>query len=128
MNDEKNPQDDPAVAAELKGVPEDLLDKGDREGGGFEALGGELGRLREDREAATQAVLYPKAAPHNVRPKTIEKPKIPARINTVESWSVHMRAAEAGKISSDAIITTPTAGRPITTATATRAIKRKSNA
>jgi molecular chaperone GrpE len=78
MNDEKNPQDDPAVAAELKGVPEDLLDKGDREAGGFEALGGELGRLREDLEAAKQEVLYAKAETQNVR-RRLEKDVADAR-------------------------------------------------
>lgn len=62
MNDETNPQDDPAVAEELKGVPEDLLEKED----------GALARLREDLEAAKQEVLYAKAETQNVR-RRLEK-------------------------------------------------------
>ena len=38
MSDETKPQDDPAVAEELKGVPEDLLDQGED---------GTLDRLRQ---------------------------------------------------------------------------------
>ncbi len=47
MNDQKNPQDDPAVAEDLKGVPEELLDTGDESVAGFGGLGGEMERLRE---------------------------------------------------------------------------------
>jgi molecular chaperone GrpE len=66
MNDETKPQDDPAVAEELKGVPEDLLD-----GGGF-SLGGGLVELQEQLEAARQDVLYAKAETQNVR-RRLEK-------------------------------------------------------
>ena len=72
MNDEKNPQDDPAVAAELKGVPEELLDKNEEGAGGFAGLGGEMERLREQLEAAKQDVLYAKAETQNVR-RRLEK-------------------------------------------------------
>jgi molecular chaperone GrpE len=58
MNDDKTqPQDDAAVAEELKGVPEDLLEK----------PGDEAARLREELEAAKQDVLYAKAETQNVR-------------------------------------------------------------
>lgn len=63
MTDDKSkPQDDPAVAAELKGVPEDLLDQG-----GDGADRDELAMLREQLEAARQEVLYAKAETQNVR-------------------------------------------------------------
>jgi len=78
MNDDKNPQDDPAVAEELKGVPEDLLDGGAASEGGFAGLGGELERLREDLEAARQNVLYAQAETQNVR-RRLEKDITDAR-------------------------------------------------
>ena len=63
MTDDKTkPQDDPAVAAELKGVPEEMLDSGS-EG----ADSDELASLREQLEAARQEVLYAKAETQNVR-------------------------------------------------------------
>ena len=62
MNDKTKPQDDPAVAEELKGVPEELLDTGDDE----------LARLREELETAKQEVLYAKAETQNVR-RRLEK-------------------------------------------------------
>lgn len=62
MSDDKTqPQNDAAVAEELKGVPEGLLDQGDK------ASGDELTRLREDLETAKQDVLYAKAETQNVR-------------------------------------------------------------
>jgi molecular chaperone GrpE len=61
MSDENKPQGDPAVEAELAGVPDELLDK---ETGN---LGDALDRLREDLEAAKQEVLYAKAETQNVR-------------------------------------------------------------
>lgn len=68
MTDDKTkPQDDPAVADELKGVPEELLDKGGEEEGGDE-----LAMLREQVEAARQDVLYAKAETQNVR-RRLEK-------------------------------------------------------
>ena len=68
MSDDKNPQDDPAVAAELKGVPEELLDNGSDE----------LELLREAVEAAKQDVLYAKAETQNVR-RRLEKDMADAR-------------------------------------------------
>ncbi len=61
MSDEKQPQGDPAVDAELAGVPEELLEKES------DKLGDALDRLREDLEAAKQEVLYAKAETQNVR-------------------------------------------------------------
>lgn len=78
MDDKKNPQDDPAVAEELKGVPQDLLDGGDEPVASFEGLGGEIDRLREELEAARQEVLYAKAESQNVR-RRMEKDVADAR-------------------------------------------------
>ncbi len=66
MSDENKPQGDPAVEAELAGVPEELLDK---ETGNLDDA---LDRLREDLEAAKQEVLYAKAETQNVR-RRLEK-------------------------------------------------------
>lgn len=77
MNDQKNPQEDPAVAEELKGVPEELLEGGG-EDGSFSGLGGEIGKLRDDLEAAKQDVLYAKAETQNVR-RRMEKDIADAR-------------------------------------------------
>ncbi|MFM6951242.1 MAG: nucleotide exchange factor GrpE [Novosphingobium sp.] len=66
MSDENKPQVDPAVEAELAGVPEELLDKE------TDKLGDALDRLREDLEAAKQEVLYAKAETQNVR-RRLEK-------------------------------------------------------
>ena len=68
MNDDTNPQEDPAVAEELKGVPEELLDKVD----------GQITRLEGDLEAARQDVLYAKAETQNVR-RRLEKDIADAR-------------------------------------------------
>ena len=62
MNDNTKPQNDAAVAAELQGVPEELLDQG----------GDETGLLRELLEAAKQETLYAKAETQNVR-RRLEK-------------------------------------------------------
>ncbi|MEZ5744536.1 MAG: nucleotide exchange factor GrpE [Sphingomonadaceae bacterium] len=68
MNDEKTgPQEDPAVAAELKGVPEEFLDKGEDGEAETVSLGGALEDLRNDLEAAKQDVLYAKAETQNLR-------------------------------------------------------------
>ena len=66
MNDDSKPQGDPAVEAELAGVPDELLDQE------TDKLGDALGRLREDLEAAKQDVLYAKAETQNVR-RRLEK-------------------------------------------------------
>ena len=83
MNDDRNgPQDDPAVAEELKGVPEEYLDNGDAGKEDEEAetvsLGGALDDLRNDLEAAKQDVLYAKAETQNVR-RRMEKDVADAR-------------------------------------------------
>lgn len=62
MTDDTKPQVDPAVAEELKGVPEELLERD----------GDELTQLREQVEAARQEVLYAKAETQNVR-RRLEK-------------------------------------------------------
>ncbi len=69
MNEDTKPQDDSAVAAELNGVPEDLLDQAEK--GGSE-VGEELAQLREELETAKQDVLYAKAETQNVR-RRLEK-------------------------------------------------------
>jgi molecular chaperone GrpE len=69
MNDEnRQPHDDAAVAEELKGVPEDLLDRGVDE----------AAVLRDQLEAAKQDVLYAKAETQNVR-RRLEKDIADAR-------------------------------------------------
>ncbi|MBN8483403.1 MAG: nucleotide exchange factor GrpE [Sphingomonadales bacterium] len=72
MSDENKPQGDPAVEAELAGVPDELLDK---EPGN---LNDALDRLREDLEAAKQEVLYAKAETQNVR-RRLEKDVVDSR-------------------------------------------------
>ena len=69
MTDEKTPHDDPAVAAELKGVPEDMLEgAGTADGSAVD----ELNVLQEQLEAAQQDVLYARAEMQNVR-RRLEK-------------------------------------------------------
>jgi molecular chaperone GrpE len=63
--DKTQPQNDAAVADELKGVPEDMLEPGI-------SLGGELKDLQDRLEAAKQDVLYAKAETQNVR-RRLEK-------------------------------------------------------
>lgn len=66
MSDDKKPQGDPAVEAELAGVPDELLEKdGDK-------LGDAIDLLRADLETAKQEVLYAKAETQNVR-RRLEK-------------------------------------------------------
>jgi molecular chaperone GrpE len=55
---------DPAIAEELKGVPEDMIDS--------ENDGGELAKLREELEVAKQDMLYARAETQNVR-RRLEK-------------------------------------------------------
>ncbi len=69
MSDETKPQADPAVEAELAGVPEELLEKETDA----------LARLREDLDAAKQEVLYAKAETQNVR-RRLEKDIADARV------------------------------------------------
>lgn len=72
MSDENKPQGDPAVAEELKGVPEELLENA------TVSLGGELESLREQLEGAKQDVLYARAETQNVR-RRLEKDIADAR-------------------------------------------------
>ena len=72
MNDEKTPQGDPAVAEELKGVPDDLLDGENTAEGSASGPQGEIARLREELEVAQQKVLYAQAETQNVR-RRLEK-------------------------------------------------------
>lgn len=72
MSDENKPQGDPAVEAELAGVPDELLEKAESK------LDEALDRLREDLEAAKQEVLYAKAETQNVR-RRLEKDIADAR-------------------------------------------------
>ncbi len=72
MSDENKPQGDPAVEAELAGVPDELLEKE------TDKLGDALDRLRDDLEAARQEVLYAKAETQNVR-RRLEKDIADAR-------------------------------------------------
>lgn len=72
MSDDSKPQGDPAVEAELAGVPDELLDKQ------TDKLGESLDRLREDLEVAKQEVLYAKAETQNVR-RRLEKDIADAR-------------------------------------------------
>ncbi|MEQ1497079.1 MAG: nucleotide exchange factor GrpE [Novosphingobium sp.] len=68
MSDEKKPQGDPAVDAELAGVPEDLIDLEQAD----HALSDALAHLKNDLEAARQEILYAKAETQNVR-RRLEK-------------------------------------------------------
>jgi len=77
--------DDPEVAAELEGVPEELLDKeGDK-------LGEALDRLRDDLEAARQEALYAKAETQNVR-RRMEKDIADARAYAATGFARDMLA------------------------------------
>jgi molecular chaperone GrpE len=77
MIDNDNPKDetarDEAVAKELAGVPEDLLEKEDDT-----SLEGALAALRSDLEKAEQDVLYARAETQNVR-RRMEKDVADAR-------------------------------------------------
>ena len=72
MSDENKPHGDPAVAEELKGVPEELLENA------TVSLGGELESLRDQLETAKQDVLYARAETQNVR-RRLEKDIADAR-------------------------------------------------
>ncbi len=72
MSDDNKPQADPAVEAELAGVPEELLEKE------TDKLGEALDRLRDDLDLAKQEVLYAKAETQNVR-RRLEKDIADAR-------------------------------------------------
>jgi molecular chaperone GrpE len=69
--DKKMPLDE-AAAAELAGVPADLLESGEEAGDPGETILGELGKLQEELNAAQQDVLYAQAETQNVR-RRLEK-------------------------------------------------------
>ena len=76
MTDDKTqPQDDPAVAAELKGVPEEMLESADDAEGSAPA---QVSLLQEQLEAAQQDILYARAETQNVR-RRLEKDIADAR-------------------------------------------------
>ena len=81
MNDKDKPQDD-AVAQELKGVPEHMLDNGedaeDEAGGAQDLVGEALVGLKESLQAAEQETLYAKAETQNLR-RRMEKEVSDAR-------------------------------------------------
>ena len=81
MNDNENPHDE-AVEKELKGVPEELLDKGslggEPEAGEEGTIEEALDSLRNDLEKAQQEMLYAKAEVQNVR-RRMEKEAQDAR-------------------------------------------------
>ena len=70
-DDKKQPLDD-AAAAELAGVPEELLKGGDDPEDPGDSILGELGKLQEELTAAQQDVLYAQAETQNVR-RRLEK-------------------------------------------------------
>jgi molecular chaperone GrpE len=74
MNEDTKPQGDPAVAAELDGVPADMIDLGHAS----DALDDALLMLKSDLEAARQDILYAKAETQNVR-RRLEKDVADAR-------------------------------------------------
>ena len=81
MSDDNKPQDD-AVAKELKGVPEHMLDGGDEGGeeeeGAQNLVGQALVSLKEDLQKAEQETLYAKAETQNLR-RRMEKEVADAR-------------------------------------------------
>ncbi len=83
MSDDKQPQADPAVEAELVGVPDELLEKAENK------LDEALDRLREDLEAAKQEVLYAKAETQNVR-RRLEKDVADTRTYAASSFARDM--------------------------------------
>ena len=71
MTDDKTqPLDDPAVAAELKGVPEDLIGK--EEEAALDSIDDALSRLQDELAQAKQEILYARAETQNVR-RRLEK-------------------------------------------------------
>ena len=75
MIDNDKPRDQ-AAEDELKGVPEEFLDKGNEDG--EDGLGEALAALRRDLEAAKQDILYAQAETQNVR-RRLEREKDEAR-------------------------------------------------
>ena len=82
MNDNKKQPLDDAAAAELAGVPEELLDNGDA----GETILEELGKLQEELTSAQQGVLYAQAETQNVR-RRLEKDIADARAYGVTGFA-----------------------------------------
>ena len=78
MTEDTKPQVDPAVEAELKGVPADLIDLDNAAEASGDSLDDALALLRGDLETAKQDVLYAKAETQNVR-RRMEKDVADAR-------------------------------------------------
>lgn len=76
MIDNDTPRD-PAADDELKGVPEEFLDKGEDESAADD-FGETLAALRRDLDAAKQDILYAQAETQNVR-RRLEREKDEAR-------------------------------------------------
>ncbi len=105
MSDKDKPQDD-AVAEELKGVPEHMLDMDgeaeDAEGGAQDLVGEALVSLKDDLKAAEQETLYAKAETQNLR-RRMEKEVADARAyastgfarDVLAVWDNLSRAVEA---------------------------------
>lgn len=81
-DDKKQPLDE-AAAAELAGVPQDLLDGSDESGG---SILDELGKLQEELASAQQDVLYAQAETQNVR-RRLEKDMADARAYAVTGFA-----------------------------------------
>lgn len=86
MNDDKKRPLDEAAAAELKGVPEELLDRGDDSEDDGESILDELGKLQEELASAQQDVLYAQAETQNVR-RRLEKDMADARAYAVTGFA-----------------------------------------
>lgn len=82
MSEDKKPQVDPAVEAELAGVPEDMVDLQNA----GDALDDALAMLKSDLEAARQDILYAKAETQNVR-RRLEKDVADARAYAATSFA-----------------------------------------
>ncbi len=78
MTEDTKPLEDPAVEAELKGVPADMIDRESAAEPEGLAMDDALALLRGDLEAAKQDVLYAKAETQNVR-RRLEKDVTDAR-------------------------------------------------
>ncbi len=80
MTDSEPRSHDPEIAAELEGVPADMID------GGTAGLDAGLARLSADLETAKQEVLYAKAETQNVR-RRLEKDIADARAYAATSFA-----------------------------------------
>ena len=81
MNDDKKQPLDEAAAAELAGVPEELLDQGEVDG-----VLGDLARLQDELATTQRDVLYAQAETQNVR-RRLEKDIADARAYAVTGFA-----------------------------------------